>query len=112
MFAGGEWRVRRVDYENAPDGREVFATSPYRWWLGLVAWFDHVLSGRGSGPSLERAALLADPLIHLLLLAGTTIFVAWQFGAFPGALVSVGIAADRKSTRLNSSHRCISYAVF
>ena len=23
-----------------------------------------------------------------------------------------GIAADRKSTRLNSSHRCISYAVF
>jgi hypothetical protein len=93
MFAGGEWRVRRVDYENAPDGHEVFATSPYRWWLGLVAWSDHVLSGRASGPSLERAALLADPLIHLLLLVGTTIFVAWQFGAFPAALVSVGVAA-------------------
>src|SRR5437764_7746703 len=26
--------------------------------------------------------------------------------------VSFNISADRKSTRLNSSHRCISYAVF
>src|SRR5437764_9779881 len=26
--------------------------------------------------------------------------------------VEVGTQADRKSTRLNSSHRCISYAVF
>jgi len=93
MFARGEWRVRRVDYENAPYGREVFSTSPYRWWLGLVAWCDHALSGRPSGQSLERAALLADPLLHLLLLVGTTIFVAWRLGAFPAALVSVGVAA-------------------
>src|ERR1017187_8022641 len=28
------------------------------------------------------------------------------------ALPGLGIVADRKSTRLNSSHRCISYAVF
>src|SRR5437762_9086563 len=29
-----------------------------------------------------------------------------------GAAVAAGPAEDRKSTRLNSSHRCISYAVF
>ncbi len=79
--------------ENAPDGRAVFATSPYRWWLGTVAWGQHLFSGWPSGPSLERAALLADPLVHLLLLAGTSIFVAWQFGAFSAALVSIGVAA-------------------
>src|SRR5437762_9890220 len=37
---------------------------------------------------------------------------------FPGERISVGsthtihLIIDRKSTRLNSSHRCISYAVF
>src|ERR1017187_10871275 len=29
-----------------------------------------------------------------------------------GEDVGLGLAIDRKSTRLNSSHRCISYAVF
>jgi hypothetical protein len=94
MLDRAEWRVRHVDYENAPDGRAVLSTSPYRWWLGLVAWCDHVVSGRGAGPALERAALMADPLLRLLvLLAGATFFTAWRFGAFPAALLSVGAAA-------------------
>lgn len=92
MFASREWRLRHVDYENSPFGHEVLATSPYRWWLGLVAWFDHILSGRPIDQSVEQAALLADPLLHLLLLAGTTIFVMWQFGVFPAALLSVCVA--------------------
>src|SRR3712207_8056916 len=33
-------------------------------------------------------------------------------GAVPAAAVVGGLAADRKSTRLNSSHANISYAVF
>src|SRR5437879_1119724 len=36
-------------------------------------------------------------------------FLGYQPGDFP---VSEQLAEDRKSTRLNSSHRCISYAVF
>src|SRR5437762_5697798 len=45
-------------------------------------------------------------------------FVAFSSAGFtPAGLASVGVspfgkAGDRKSTRLNSSHRCISYAVF
>ena len=46
MLARSEWRVRHIDYENAPLGRAVHSASPYRWWLGLVAWCDHTLSGR------------------------------------------------------------------
>src|SRR5437762_8069163 len=34
------------------------------------------------------------------------------FLAEPGQRLSLTERADRKSTRLNSSHRCISYAVF
>jgi hypothetical protein len=91
MLARGEWRVRHVDYENAPSGREVHSASPYRWWLALIAWIDHAISGRPIGISVEGAALWADPLLHLLLLIGTTLFVARQFGPFPAALLSVGL---------------------
>ncbi len=93
MFTRREWRVRHIDYENAPFGREVYAASPYRWWLGAIAWLDHMISGRPSGASVERAALFADPLLHLLLLGVATIFAAWQFGAYPAALLSIGMAA-------------------
>jgi hypothetical protein len=93
MFSRGEARVRRVDYENAPDGRPVSSASPYRWWLGLVAWISHKASGKPIGPSVERAALYADPALHLLLVAAGAIVAAWRFGGFAGALLSVGLAA-------------------
>ena len=92
MLARGEWRVRRTDDENAPYGREVHSASPYRWWLVLIAWCDHAVSGRPIGLSVERAALFADPLLHLLLLAGATLFVARRFGIFPAAILSLGLA--------------------
>ncbi|HXP60142.1 MAG TPA: hypothetical protein VN829_06595 [Dongiaceae bacterium] len=93
MLARGEARVRRVDFENAPEGHEVNSASPYRWCLGLVAWMDHEASGRPIGVSVERAAVYANPLLHLLLVAGAGIFAAWRFGGFAGALLSIGLAA-------------------
>src|ERR1017187_10536590 len=93
MFARGEWRVRHVDYENFPLGREVYAASPYRWWLGLVAWCHREVSGGPIDRSVEWAALIADPLLLLLLGAGTTIFVARRFGILPAALLSAGMVA-------------------
>jgi hypothetical protein len=91
MFARREWRVHHVDYDNAPLGRAVEATSPYRWWLGLVAWVDHAISGRPVGLSVERAALYADPLLHGLMLVGATVFVAWRFGVFAAGVLSLGL---------------------
>ncbi len=93
MFNRGEWRVRHIDYENAPSGRAVNSTSPYRWWLGALAWCDHLGSGRSPAQSVERAALIADPLLHFLLLLGATLLVAWRFGVFPAALISLGLVA-------------------
>ena len=91
MLAQREWRVRHVEYENAPFGREVNSTSPYRWWLGLVAWADHTLSGRPIGVSVERAALWAEPVLHGLLLLTLTILAAWRFGTFAAALLAIGL---------------------
>lgn len=90
MLQRGEGRVRHIDYENAPFGRAVHAPSPYRWWLGFVTWCHHLVSGQPVGRSIEWAALIADPLLHLLAMLVTAVFVAWRFGAFPSALLSVG----------------------
>jgi hypothetical protein len=93
MFNRGEWRVRHIDYENAPFGRTVHSPSPYRWWLGAIAWCDHVFSGRSQAQAVERAALVADPILHFLLVAGAAVFVAWRFGVFPATLISIGLVA-------------------
>lgn len=93
MLATGNLRIRHVDYENAPFGREVSSASPYRWWLGLLAWICHAASGQTLGASLETAALFADPLLYVLLLAGATGFVAWRFGPATGAIASAALAA-------------------
>jgi hypothetical protein len=93
MLATGELRVRHIDYENAPFGHDVRSASPYRWWLGLLAWICHKASGQPLGASLETAALFADPLLYVLLLAGAAVFAAWRFGPAAAALVSAALAA-------------------
>jgi len=93
MLDREDLRVRHVDYENAPFGHDVSAASPYRWWLGIVAWCCHEFSGRSTGASVEKAALFADPLINLLLLAGAAVFVVRRVGIAAAAVLSVAMAA-------------------
>jgi len=92
MVSNGEWRVHRIDYENAPFGRDVHATSVYRWWLGAIASIERVFSGQPIGQAVERAALYSDPLLQLILLIATAAFVAWRFGARAAAFASVAVA--------------------
>ena len=92
MFARGEWRVRYVDYENALAGHEVFASSPYRWWLGLLALLHQGVTASPVGPSVEWAALYAGPLLLLVFGAATVVFAARRFGALAAALASAALA--------------------
>ncbi len=91
MLARSEWRVRHVDYDNAPAGRTVLTPSPYRWWLGLVAVIDHRVSGRPTGQSVEYAARYAGPCLQALLLLGLAAFAAWRFGVLPAVLLSIAL---------------------
>jgi|GEM_PF-360522 len=91
MFEQRCWRVRHTDDDNAPFGREVSATSPYRWWFGFVAWLDHMIAGQPLERSVERAALYVEPLLQLLLLIGATGLVAWRFGALAGSATAIGL---------------------
>ena len=91
MLARHEWRVRHVDYDNAPLGRDILTPSPYRWWLGAVAGVDHLLFRRPIGLSVESAALVSDPVLHLLLLIGTVIFAARRFGNLPATVLAAAM---------------------
>lgn len=93
MFALGEWRVRHVDYENAPMGHDVNTASPYRWWLGALALGWNAATGSSIGPSIEWAALLSDPLLLVLLGSLTVVVVARRFGGLAAALLSAGLVA-------------------
>lgn len=93
MLAEHRWRLRHVDYDNAPIGRDVRSPSPYRWWLAAVAWGDHALSGRTLGLSVEHAALSADPLLFFLFLIGATALVARRLDAGAGALFPLALVA-------------------
>ena len=73
MRPEGTWRIRSVPYDNAPAGRAVHWASPYRWWLAVLAWIDHVATGRPWGIAVERASLSAGPV----MLAAALLAVAW-----------------------------------
>src|SRR5437764_15471398 len=58
------------------------------------------------------AAFLVVALAWACARFGTAPQLAGLLGVKPAVVVLIAQAIDRKSTRLNSSHRCISYAVF
>jgi hypothetical protein len=93
MLARRAWRVRQVDYDNAPMGRDVAATSPYRWLLALGTWIDHVFTGKPIGQCVEDAALYVNPALHVLLLIGGTLAVARWLGSAAAGLFAVGMAS-------------------
>lgn len=86
MLGRGDWQIRQIDSENAPWGRPTHATAPYRWWLGFVAWMHHLLGGQPVGIAVERAALFADPLLHLLALLGVAVFAFRYSGPLAASL--------------------------
>ena len=93
MIAAGDWRVRWVDYDNAPAGREVHWAAPFHWWLAGLAWLDHWVSGRPIGVSVERAAVYSGPVMFALLLLGLAPFLRRRFSAVVATLFMLGSVA-------------------
>src|SRR5207248_5599208 len=91
--------------------------------LNLLKAFDALISERAVTRAAGRIGLSQPAMSHALSrlrgLFADDLFVRTPAGMEPTArareiapLVSAAIEQDRKSTRLNSSHRTISYAVF
>lgn len=91
MLADDELRVRHVDYDNAPAGRDVHWSTPPRAWLAAVALSDHTLTGLPLPLAVERAAWYAGPLLLALLLLALTPLLARALGPAPAALFALGL---------------------
>ncbi|HVU35576.1 MAG TPA: hypothetical protein VHE61_19205 [Opitutaceae bacterium] len=89
----GRWRLRRVSYDAPPKGREISRTAPYRWWLTTVGWLRGAATGDSLGYSIERGALIADPLLLALLLVAGTLYSARYFGPFAAGGFALGCVA-------------------
>ena len=81
----GRWRLRHIDYDAPPKGRETLRTAPYRWWLIAVGWGRRLITGESLGAAIERGTLVADPLLLALLLVFGSIYVARYFGSLAAA---------------------------
>ena len=93
MLAGDGARIRWVDYDNAPHGREVHWSSSFRWWLAALAGLHSKASGEPSAISVERVAPYAGTLLLVVILLAATPLVAWRFGALPAALFALALPA-------------------
>src|ERR1017187_10704151 len=80
--------------------------------LVLAAWLTHVAAAAGESKMLLRQnwAIQSSAEVHESGVALST--PGFRLTAWHPATLPTTVFRDRKSTRLNSSHRCISYAVF
>jgi len=91
LAAQGTWRLREVDFDNAPRTRPVWSPSPYRWWLTrLGAWRQS--GDEPVGAAIERSAFVADVYLHVVLLLVIGGVVAWRFGFFACAMTVPALA--------------------
>src|SRR5690606_4613951 len=78
----GAWRLRHIDYDATPDGRDINRTAPYRWWLISVGWLYGSIQGEPLGYAIERGTLIADPILLALLLVFGAAYSARYIGFF------------------------------
>ncbi|MBS0664378.1 MAG: hypothetical protein JSR48_14025 [Verrucomicrobia bacterium] len=89
--AEGRWRVRHVDYDGAPDGRDVHWAAPFRWWLLDLAAIYRTISGVPQGIAIERAAVFSGPILLGLLIIGFTPVIARRYAGSAAALFAAGL---------------------
>ncbi len=89
----GRLRLRHIDYDARPDGRDLRRTAPYRWWLIVVGWLRGTVCGEPLGYAIARGALIADPLLLALLLVAGAAYGARYLGSLAASgFVVAGIS--------------------
>ncbi len=86
----GAWRIRHIDYDAAPEGRDINRTAPYRWWLISVGWLYSSIQGESLGFSIEQGSLIADPILLALLLTFGAVYSARYIGKFAAIGFTIG----------------------
>lgn len=93
MAANGDWRIRAVDYDNRPEGREVHWAAPLHWWLLSCAWIDRLVSGHPIGLAIERATLTSGLAMFVLLSPGLAWLLNRKFSPAAAIIATLGLVA-------------------
>lgn len=91
LVATGQSRLEKSTYDNAPTGRATQAAPFYRRWLRAVTAMEEKFAHLPAGRAVERAALHADPALHLLLCLAAGLLVAWRCGVATASLLVVSL---------------------
>ena len=86
MARTGRWRVRHVDYDNAPFGREMHWSSSYAWWLIALSWTRTVAAGGTVVENLPWASDWGEVILHALVAALFAAILWRRAGPVPAAL--------------------------
>ncbi len=90
MLDGREdWRVRHVDYDGLPGGREVHWSSSLHWLVAGLAWVDHVITHDPMPVTLERTEPWANTFVLGVLMIVAPILTWRRFGAIPAAIMAL-----------------------
>ena len=91
MAAQGEWRLRHVDFDNAPDGREMHWNSGFAWWLIALGWLEHKLDGLPLENTIPQMAQWANPILFVACLILFPLLVARRFGPLAGSALAIAM---------------------
>ena len=91
---GGGLRIREVEYDDAPVGREVHWSGFLRWWGVGVARVYHVGRPELTAPqALEHVAPWANTALLAVFLVVLTPLIAVRLGSVPASLLALGSVA-------------------
>lgn len=93
MLADGAVRVRHVDYDGPPGGRDVHWSSWLRWWTAALAGLTSLVRDIRIAQAVESVAPWANTLILGLLLATLVPLVARRFGSAAASVLAIGMVA-------------------
>jgi len=83
-------RVRHVDYDGPPGGRDVHWSGSLHWLIAALAWVDHVINGVPMNEALQREMPWANTFVLLLLILILPAAVWRRLGPVAAALLALG----------------------
>ncbi len=94
------WRIRWVNYDNAPQGRPVYWSQLLIWWLILCGALTSAVAGIPLGAGVEWGAVWAMVPLQLGLAIGLPLLFRKSFGNLSAAVMALGFGATYSAANL------------
>ncbi|HKS05807.1 MAG TPA: hypothetical protein VJR92_05805 [Gemmatimonadaceae bacterium] len=93
MLATGDARIRHVDYDGPPEGRDVHWSSILRWITAGAVAVVAAVTDRSSAQAVETVAPWINTLVFCVLLLVLVPVVSKRFGSGPAGVLAIGMVA-------------------